>query len=176
MLPISFYVSFFDTAVGLFVFVIIIHDWYLLVRSLVRIHPRRPKNLLTYLIRYSDYLPTNTSSTFDNTQNSYNVSKILTTEFSFGLTKYKNHSPMFLVPTFALDYGLSFTELTAAIVHAIIFNGKEVWYRFKAARTQEPNIHMKKMTKCKEVSDSWYGVLFVVSIALGLAATLGFNS
>jgi hypothetical protein len=83
---------------------------------------------------------------------------------------------MFLAPAFALDYGPSFTALTAAILHAIIFNGKEVWYKFKAARNQDPNIHMRMMTKYKEAPDSWYGVLFVVSIALGLAATLGFHS
>lgn len=92
------------------------------------------------------------------------------------MPKYKNYSPIFLAPTFALNYGLSFAALTAAIVHTIIFNGKEVWYRFKAARNQEHDIHMKMMTKYKEAPDWWHAVLFVVSIALGLATTLGFES
>lgn len=125
---------------------------------------------------YSDYLPINTSSTFDNTQNSYTVSKILTPEYTFDLEKYKNYSPMFLAPTFLLNYGLSFAALTAAIVHTIIFNGKEVWYRYKAARNQEPDIHMKVMAKYDEAPDWWYGVLFVISMAMGLATCLGFDS
>ncbi|RDW91085.1 hypothetical protein BP5796_02250 [Coleophoma crateriformis] len=125
---------------------------------------------------YSDYLPINTSSTFDNTQGSYNVSRILTPDFSFDLAKYKAYSPMFLAPSFALNYGLSFAALTAAIVHTGLFNGKEIWYRYKASRKQEPDIHMKLMSKYAEAPDWWYGVLFVISIALGLATCLGYNS
>lgn len=147
-----------NTAVGLFVFVIITTIGISYTGAL-----------------YSDYLPINTSSTFDNTQSSYNVSKILTPEFSFDLAKYKNYSPMFLAPT-ALNYGLSFAALTAAIVHTIIFNGKEVWYRFKTARNQEPDVHMKMMKKYPEAPDWWYGALFIASLALGLATTLAFDS
>lgn len=104
------------------------------------------------------------------------VSNILTPEFTFDLEKYKNYSPMFLAPTFALNYGLSFAALTAAIVHTILFNGKEVWYRYKAAKNQEPDVHMKMMAKYDEAPDWWYGVLFVISMALGLATCLGFDS
>ncbi|KAI7191051.1 OPT family small oligopeptide transporter, partial [Hortaea werneckii] len=66
---------------------------------------------------YSAYLPINTSTTFDNTQSQYDVSKILGPGFSFDLAKYKKYSPMFLAPTFALNYGLSFAALIASIVH-----------------------------------------------------------
>ncbi|CZR64334.1 related to small oligopeptide transporter, OPT family [Phialocephala subalpina] len=125
---------------------------------------------------YSDYLPMSTSTTYDNTQSSYNVSKILTPEYTFNITEYKSYSPMFLAPTFILNYGLSFAALTAAIVQTVLFNGSEVWYRFKAARNQEPDIHMKLMKKYNEAPDWWYGALFVLSIALGLATTLGFDS
>jgi hypothetical protein len=83
---------------------------------------------------------------------------------------------MFLAPTFAVNYGLSFAALTAAIVHTVLFNGKEVWYRWKAARKQEPDIHMKLMAKYDEAPDWWYGVLFVISVALGLACTLGYHT
>jgi hypothetical protein len=83
---------------------------------------------------------------------------------------------MFLAPTFALNYGLSFAALTAAIVHTVIFHGKEIWYRFRAGRNQEPDIHMKMMAKYKECPDWWYGVLLVISVALGLASVLGYES
>lgn len=83
---------------------------------------------------------------------------------------------MFLAPTFAMNYALSFAALTAAIVHTVLFNGKEIWYRYKASRNQEPDIHMKLMAKYKEAPEWWYGALFVLSLALGLATTLGFDS
>lgn len=125
---------------------------------------------------YSDYLPINTSQTFDNTQSAYNVSRILGPNFSFDLAKYKTYSPMFLAPTFALNYGLSFAALTAAIVHAIVFHRKEIWYRFKAARNQEPDIHMKLMAKYAPCPDWWYGILLLVSVIFGLATILSYES
>lgn len=117
-----------------------------------------------------------TSTTYDNTQSQYNVSQILTPQYTFDLAKYKSYSPMFLAPTFILNYGLSFAALTAAIVHTVLFNGAEVWYRFKAARNQEPDVHMKLMKKYSEAPDWWYGALFVVSMGLGLATALGYDS
>lgn len=125
---------------------------------------------------YSDYLPINTSQTFDNTQSAYNVSRILGDNFTFDLKKYKEYSPLFLAPTFALNYALSFAALTAAIVHVALFHGKEVWYRLKAAKNQEPDVHMRLMKKYVEAPDWWYAALFVVSVALGLATSLGFPS
>ena len=124
----------------------------------------------------ADYLPINTSTTYANTQKSYNVSKILTPDHQFDLAKYVAYSPLYLAPTFALNYGLSFAALIAVIIQIILFNGKEVWYRFKAARNQEPDIFMKLMNKYKDAPDWWYGALFVLSIALGLATTLGFST
>jgi hypothetical protein len=104
------------------------------------------------------------------------VSRILGPNFTFDLQKYKDYSPLFLAPTFALNYALSFAALTASIVHIAIFHGGEVWYRLKAARKQEPDIHMRLMSKYKEAPDWWYGVLLVASTALGLATALGYTS
>lgn len=125
---------------------------------------------------FSEYLPINTSTTFDNTQNKYNVTQIMGDNFTFDLQKYKDYSPLFLAPTFALNYGLSFAALTAGLVHTGIFHGKEVWYRLKAARNQEPDIHMRLMAKYREAPDWWYLVLFVVSVFLGLGTILGYSS
>jgi OPT family small oligopeptide transporter len=125
---------------------------------------------------YGDFLPINTSTTFDNTQSPYNVTRILGPDFTFDLAKYQQYSPMFLAPTFALNYGLSFAALTAAIVHAIIFHGKEIVYRYKTARDQEPDIHMKLIKKYTPCPDWWYGVLLLISVALGLATVLAYES
>ncbi|KAH8434376.1 small oligopeptide transporter, OPT family [Aspergillus melleus] len=125
---------------------------------------------------YSDYLPINTSTTYDNTQQTYNVSRILGPGFSFDERKYKEYSPMFLAPTFALNYGLSFAALTAAIVHVIVFHHKEIWYRFRAAQNQEPDVHLRLMKNYKEAPEWWYAALFLLSIALGLAGILAYDT
>ncbi|KAH7013712.1 small oligopeptide transporter [Ilyonectria destructans] len=125
---------------------------------------------------YSEYLPIVTSQTFDNTQGYYNVSKILGDSFTFDDAKYKQYSPLFLSPTLALNYGLSFAALTAAFVHIGLYHGKEVWYRFRAARNQEPDIHMKLMRNYVEAPDWWYLALFLVSVGLGFATTEGYHS
>ncbi|EEP81328.1 predicted protein [Uncinocarpus reesii 1704] len=125
---------------------------------------------------YADYLPINTSSTFDNTQNFYNVSRILGPNFSFDLEKYKSYSPLFLAPTFALNYGLSFAALTAVLVHIVLYHGKEVIYRAKAARNQEPDIYMKMMSKYQECPEWWYGVLLAIALGLGLATAEAYPS
>lgn len=83
---------------------------------------------------------------------------------------------MFLAPTFALNYGLSFAALTAVIVHIILFHGKEIIYRFKAARNQEPDIHMRMMEKYVECPEWWYGILFLISVAMGLGTAEGYAS
>lgn len=125
---------------------------------------------------YSQWLPINTSQTYDNTQNSYNVSRILGDGFTFDLQKYQEYSPLFLAPSFALNYGLSFAALTAALVHCGLFHGKEIYHRLKAARSQEPDIHIKLMNKYQDAPEWWYVALFVISTALGLATALGYDS
>lgn len=84
---------------------------------------------------------------------------------------------MFLAPTFALNYGLSFAALIASIVHTIVYHRSELWARFRLARKQEPNdIHMRLMYKYREAPDWWYAALFVLGTAFGLVTVLGYSS
>ncbi|KAI1777200.1 OPT family small oligopeptide transporter [Hypoxylon cercidicola] len=125
---------------------------------------------------YADYLPLVTSQTYDNTQTAYNVSKILGDSFTLDVEKYHQYSPLFLSPTLALNYGLSFAALMASLVHVGLFHGKEIWYRLKTARNQEPDIHLKLMKKYVEAPEWWYFALLAISIGLGLATVLGYDS
>ncbi|KAI4871197.1 small oligopeptide transporter [Hypoxylon rubiginosum] len=125
---------------------------------------------------YADYLPIVTSQTYDNTQKAYTVSKILGDSFTLDVEKYHQYSPLFLSPTLALNYGLSFAALTAALVHVGLFHGKEIWYRLKTARNQEPDIHLKLMKKYVEAPEWWYFALLAISIAFGLVTVLAYDS
>lgn len=123
---------------------------------------------------YADYLPINTSRTFDNTASRYNVTRILTPNFTLDLQAYKEYSPMFLAPTFILNYGLSFATLMAALVHTFLYHRNEIWYRFRQSRNQEPDAHMTMMKKYAEAPDWWYAGVWAGAMAFGLATVLAY--
>ncbi|KJZ70560.1 hypothetical protein HIM_10063 [Hirsutella minnesotensis 3608] len=125
---------------------------------------------------YSDYLPLVTAQTYDNTQNYYNASRILGSGMIFDEARYKTYSPLFLPPALALNYGLSFAALTSATIHVWLFHGKEVWYRFRTARNQEPDVHMKMMNKYADAPEWWYLALLLVSVAIGFGTTEGYQT
>jgi hypothetical protein len=45
---------------------------------------------------YGEFLPMSDSSTYDNTGTNYNVTRILTPEFTLDEAAYKSYSPLFL--------------------------------------------------------------------------------
>ncbi|KAJ5126466.1 hypothetical protein N7448_007245 [Penicillium atrosanguineum] len=125
-------------------------------------------------IYYGKFLPMSDSSSYDNTGAVYNVTQILTPEFTFDLAKYESYSPLFLSTTFALCYGLSFAGLAAVIVHVSLFHGKEIWHRMRAAGQKHEDIHSRLMAKYDTVPIWWYVVVLVVMAAIGLAVVLSY--
>jgi len=57
---------------------------------------------------YSPYLPMSDSSTYDNTGRKYNVSRILTADYTLDVEAYNNYSPLFLRYTFPCPHFLAF--------------------------------------------------------------------
>jgi hypothetical protein len=104
---------------------------------------------------YSDYLPMSTGGSFDNTGAPYNVSKILTPEFTLDQAKYASYSPLFLSTTFALTYGLSFATIIAVVVHTYLYHGDEIWHKLKSSRTDGADIHQKMMLKYPQAPQWW---------------------
>lgn len=125
---------------------------------------------------YSAYLPMNTSTLFDNTQSPYVVRNILGANFTFDDEKYKAYSPLFLAPTFALNYGLSFAALTASIVHTILHRGKILVRQFREASSQTEDIHFNMIKKYTPAPDWWYLVLLVGSLAMGFGVVAGYDT
>lgn len=125
---------------------------------------------------YGKYLPISTHHGYDNTGNSYNVSRILNSKFEFDLTKYKAYSPLFLGTTFALTYGLSFASITSVLMHTYLFYSDEIWRQFKEALNQEDDIHMKLNKAYRQAPDWWYVALGVVTLAMSLAVCEGWDT
>ncbi|KAH7413044.1 small oligopeptide transporter-like protein [Cadophora sp. MPI-SDFR-AT-0126] len=120
------------------------------------------------------YLPMSDSTTYDNTGASYNVSRILTPKFTLDVEAYTAYSPLFLSTTFAMSYGLSFAAIASLIVYTYLNHGKQIWGQFRNSTKEEPDIHMKLMSKYKEAPTWWYLALFVLMVALSLVTVLAF--
>ena len=125
---------------------------------------------------YAAYLPMSDSSSYDNTGNVYNVSKILTPEYTLDLAKYQSYSPLFLSTTFGLTYGLSFASIAAVIVHTILFHRHEIMSRIRSSRADEEDIHTRMMRKYPDAPNWWYMVILVVMLAMSLATALAYDT
>ena len=125
---------------------------------------------------YAAYLPISDSNSYDNTGSRYNVSRILTPEYTLDIAKYESYSPLFLSTTFSLAYGLSFASMTALITHTAVFHGQEIWTRVKLSRFEEPDIHTKMMRKYKEAPQWWFAITFLIVLAISLTSVLAYDT
>ncbi|KAK0547259.1 hypothetical protein OC846_003270 [Tilletia horrida] len=123
-------------------------------------------------VNYGAYLPMLSNTVFDRFGSQYDVSQVFTADGQFNATGYNNYSQQFLPIPFMLAYGLSFASVTAILVHVALYHGKEIVHQFKKSLKEEPDIHARLMSRYKEVPNWWYLTTFLVSIALGFAATL----
>ncbi|KAH8899059.1 OPT superfamily oligopeptide transporter [Thozetella sp. PMI_491] len=119
----------------------------------------------------SAYLPLLSSATFDNTGASYNISKVVDSKLDFVLEKYEQYSPMYISMSYSLTYALSFAAVTAIVVHTYLYNGAEIWAKWKNARHGGEDVHKRLMNQYKEVPDWWYLALTVVVLGLGILTT-----
>lgn len=117
------------------------------------------------------YLPLSANRNFDHHAKAYNVSRILTPEFTMNETAYQEYSPILLGATFSLSYGMSFAALISTLTHVAVFYGPDIWRRTRDARSEEPDIHMKLMNKYKEAPEWWFMSIFALSFAFGMIAS-----
>ncbi|KUI68534.1 Sexual differentiation process protein isp4 [Cytospora mali] len=115
---------------------------------------------------YALFLPFFSDGSYDNTQQSYNVTRILKPNFTLDVEAYKNYSPIILPTTFAMCYGLSFAAISCVIVNTVLFNGKEIYQRFKDRDGVMDDVHAKMMKKYKPLPWWWFMCILVPSLAL----------
>ncbi|AJR61620.1 ASG_G0027790.mRNA.1.CDS.1 [Saccharomyces cerevisiae] len=126
---------------------------------------------------YAKYMPVISGSTYDNTQNKYNVTKILNEDYSINLEKYKEYSPVFVPFSYLLSYALNFAAIIAVFVHCILYHGKDIVAKFKDRKNGGTDIHMRIYSKnYKDCPDWWYLLLQIVMIGLGFVAVCCFDT
>ncbi|KAB8298088.1 hypothetical protein EYC80_001850 [Monilinia laxa] len=101
---------------------------------------------------YGEWLPISDSNSYDNTGKHYNVSKILTPEFTLDIERHT----------------------VLLIFHTILFHGQEIWILARAIRGSLDDNHTKMMRKYKPVPGWWYIAFFLVMMAMSLAAVCAY--
>lgn len=100
-------------------------------------------------------MPISAAGNFDRWGQYYNVSRVISSDIVLDEAGYRNYSMLFMSTTFTIVYALSFTLSTAAIVHTLIYNGKDIYRKFKNAHTEMEDVHAKLMRSYPEVPDYW---------------------
>lgn len=116
----------------------------------------------------SSSLPLLSSSTFDNTGATYNISRVVDSNLNFVLSKYEEYSPMYISMSYSISYALSFAAVTSIVLYTYLYNGSEIWAKFKNSRAGGEDIHKRLMNVYTEVPDWWYGILTAVVLGLGI--------
>ena len=80
-------------------------------------------------VLYAAFMPIISSVLYDNTGNPYDVTKILTPDFTFDEEKFKLYSPIYLPVTYMLSYAVQFASLTALVTHTVCWYGKDIWFQ-----------------------------------------------
>jgi OPT family oligopeptide transporter len=66
--------------------------------------------------------------------------------------------------SFAMNYGLSFASITAALMHTLLYNSKQILTQSRRSLSDQPDIHARLMSVYKEVPDWWYLFIFCAFI------------
>ncbi|KAI0145267.1 OPT oligopeptide transporter protein-domain-containing protein [Xylariaceae sp. FL1272] len=131
------------------------------------------------------YLPINSPRVFDNTGNYYNVSRAIDDRGLFDAEKFAEYSPPYMSAGKVVVYLFNFANYPAVICHAwlnhrqeIAMGFKDMWRSFRkqdaAQSFRHQDIHMKLMSKYREVPNWWYLCLLALSVGLGVAGIQAF--
>lgn len=111
---------------------------------------------------YGPYLPISDASTYDNTGQTYNTTRILSSNFTLDTEAYANYSPLFISTTFAMSYGLSFAAIASLVVYTYLHHGEHILRQWRSSTREKPDVHMKMMRRYPEAPSWWYMTLFVL--------------
>ncbi|KAF7093076.1 hypothetical protein CFC21_095509 [Triticum aestivum] len=103
---------------------------------------------------------------FTLTGQKYNISAIVDDHFHFDKEAYERNGPLYLSTLLAITYGVSFASLSATIVHALLFHGREILQLSRSTfRGKSVDVHTKLMRRYKQVPEWWFICILLVSIA-----------
>lgn len=118
----------------------------------------------------TSYLPFNTSASYDNMGQPYDISRVLNKDSRLNEQEYESYSPLFLSATYITLFIAGFGSATAVLTHTVLYHGKALWRGIHSIRTEEDDIHAKYMRRYPEVPEWWYATIGVIMFAVAVVA------
>lgn len=127
---------------------------------------------------YTRWMPINDNSLYDNTGQSFNVSRILT-DYKFDENKYKQYSPPYYTASSLVLYGAYFSSYPMSFVYTVLCYHKTMAKAIKDTALSLRYIHRSNydgiedpfsriQKKHKEVPDWWFYSILVITFALSI--------
>ncbi|KAK5129138.1 hypothetical protein LTR08_003803 [Meristemomyces frigidus] len=117
------------------------------------------------------------SSTFDSTGATYNISRILTPDYHLNQTAMDEYSKPYWSVSYVFYFFWGFAASTGAMLYSALWYGKDCWSIFKSTWKGEiddyGDPYIKLMSIHKRVPHWWYGILLAVCGALSLGTIYG---
>ncbi|KIJ69505.1 hypothetical protein HYDPIDRAFT_24340 [Hydnomerulius pinastri MD-312] len=118
-------------------------------------------------------LPFMSTSLFFGNGTSYDQTAILNSNNQLDPVKYAEVGPPFMTTTYAVSLLVSYGGTGAAFSHIFLWHWRELWSAFKGFAFLKggqdfDDVHYQKMKAYKEVPQSWYAAVFLVSLALAI--------
>ncbi|KAF9309415.1 hypothetical protein BG003_009786 [Podila horticola] len=110
-----------------------------------------------------------TPSLYHMNGTAFNINTVLNKDFTLNEEKYNAGGPVTMTPMYALIFLYSFIALGSCVTHVLCFHGAAMWKTWKSAiKSTDEDIHQKMMKIYPEVPQLWYGILYVVMLALSM--------
>lgn len=128
---------------------------------------------------WSAYLPMNSSGTFSNTGESYDITSILNEYSVLDEKKYQEYGPPFYSAGNLLVYGAFFASYPFTILYVFMTNWQDIKYAFRSLWESMKNFrksslegyddpHSKMMREYPEVPEWVFLIVLIVAIVLGI--------
>eukprot|EP00842_Homolaphlyctis_polyrhiza_P003061 jgi/Hompol1/3756/HPOL_006726-RA len=112
----------------------------------------------------------NTAAIYKNSGGRLDYAKYIFPNGSFDTAGIESIKPIYISPQFAVNYFMSFMNLTAMISHVALWHSKQIWQwirNFATGETQEEDdLHSRIMSSYADVPDWAYLVFLVAFLAL----------
>lgn len=128
---------------------------------------------------WSAYLPINSSATFSNTGDRYDVSQVMNEKGELDIEKYQKYGPPFYSAANLVLYGTFFASYPFTILYTCATNWKDISYatrslghslrQWRSSSLEGFNDpHSKMMRQYKEVPEWVFLIVLVIAIVLGI--------
>ncbi|CAK7200166.1 hypothetical protein SEUCBS139899_002857 [Sporothrix eucalyptigena] len=121
--------------------------------------------------------PPMSSDTFDTTGNSYDVSAVLTPQYTLNQTAMDAYSQPRWSTSYAMNFFFGFACSTGAILYSILFYGKDSYQAvvnaWKNRRSDYDDPYLKLMSRTARVPHWWYLVILGLCMALSIGCLYG---